>query len=110
MKVSNLQQVVQFDTDSVIYEFHIYGIFFDPRAQRYYNLEDSGCSCPGEWDDERCPIGKEDGPFTFAESLRALDKFAYEADNNDQGWFVDGMMAARHRFVEFAKSNGTFPG
>lgn len=110
VNVSDLTRVAQFDIEQISYEFHIYGIFVDPRDNTYYLLQDSGCSCPGEWEDERVEIGADDGPFTFTEALRGLDKWSAEHGANDQGWFVDGMMAARYAFVEFAKGNGTFPG
>lgn len=114
VRVSDLERVTQFDVEQISYEFHIFGVFFDPRESKFYLLTDSGCSCPGEWEDERVTIETEgenrDGPFTFTEALRGLDKYSMESNQNDQGWFVDGMMAARYQFIEFAKANGTFPG
>lgn len=110
VQLSELTRVTEFDIEQISYEFHIYGIFWDERSQRYYNLTDSGCSCPGQWEDERCPIGEDDGPFTFTEALRALDKYSMESSQNDQGWFVDGMMAARQQFIDHAKAVGAFPG
>lgn len=110
VKVSDLHRVAQFDIEQISYEFYIYGVFFDPRESKYYLLQDSGCSCPGEWEDERVEVGPENGPFTFTEALRGLDKYSMESSQNDQGWFVDGVMAARYAFIEFTKANGTFPG
>lgn len=110
VNVSDLHKVTEFDTARESYEFHLYGVFFDPRDNRYYTLTDSGCSCPSPWEDYRVEISEENGPHTFTEALRALDKFSAESSMNDQGWFVDAMMQSRQEFIAFAKGNGTFPG
>lgn len=106
-KFEDMLKVCEIEQSNYSYEFDLWAIFFDPAAQTFYVGQDSGCSCPMPW--ERVSTEDLEGPYTFVEVLRELDKMVLDHPNSDKGWFVDDAMDARDRLRTFAKEKDLFP-
>lgn len=100
MDSDSVTVVAIMDVDSQPYEFHQYGIFFDPGTLTYWVGFDSGCSCPIPWD------GVElDGPYTGIQALRETDLMAAVHENRHTGGFVDGYRRVRATLQEHIMLN-----